>query len=398
MNRIILFTHSYPYGNGETFVENELETLTKHFDRVEICPANGDGEPRSSFNKTIPVLRPVKSAHSRPLSVFFKLEVLLKEVLSRGFHWSRMRYEWSLIENAYDLAQSIERLIATNEIASTVYYAYWMDDWVSALGLLKREGRLKHLVCRAHRFDLYESQNSLGFIPLRMFQLSAVDEVHCIANDGCAYMEANYPSFKPKFKLSRLGTPDNGLNEQSIPQRFHLVSCSGVRPVKRVDLIARAVAEHGNMKWTHLGGGKDFSKLQNLVESFKSSDVEIDLKGDLSNDEVHAFLKREPISAFINVSSSEGLPVSLMEAASYGIPLIATDVGGTKEIIDPSTCILLSSNPEISQIREAFDWINQNSSLESRASIRSFWQMNFSADTNYRSFASRLIEIIDNRF
>jgi glycosyltransferase involved in cell wall biosynthesis len=41
----------------------------------------------------------------------------------------------------------------------------------------------------------------------------------------------------------------------------------------------------------------------------------------------------EESDIFVNPSYSEGLPTSVMEAASVGLPIIATDVGGTKEII-----------------------------------------------------------------
>lgn len=36
---------------------------------------------------------------------------------------------------------------------------------------------------------------------------------------------------------------------------------------------------------------------------------------------------------FVNPSYSEGLPTTILEAASVGIPIIATDVGGTREIL-----------------------------------------------------------------
>lgn len=36
---------------------------------------------------------------------------------------------------------------------------------------------------------------------------------------------------------------------------------------------------------------------------------------------------------FINLSYSEGLPTSVMEVASTGLPIITTDIGGTREII-----------------------------------------------------------------
>jgi glycosyltransferase involved in cell wall biosynthesis len=47
---------------------------------------------------------------------------------------------------------------------------------------------------------------------------------------------------------------------------------------------------------------------------------------------------------FVNPSYSEGLPTSVMEAASIGLPIIASDVGGTGEIIaDYKTGILIKS-------------------------------------------------------
>ena len=38
---------------------------------------------------------------------------------------------------------------------------------------------------------------------------------------------------------------------------------------------------------------------------------------------------------------SEGIPVSIMEAQSFGTPVIATDTGGVKELVAPGTGFLL---------------------------------------------------------
>jgi len=53
--------------------------------------------------------------------------------------------------------------------------------------------------------------------------------------------------------------------------------------------------------------------------------------GEKKQNEVIRILSATDI--FVNPSYSEGLPTSVMEAASIGLPIIATDVGGTREII-----------------------------------------------------------------
>ena len=59
------------------------------------------------------------------------------------------------------------------------------------------------------------------------------------------------------------------------------------------------------------------------------------ITGHLSNSEILRFYRENPVDLFVNVSASEGLPVSMMEAMSYGIPVAATDVGGVSELVQP---------------------------------------------------------------
>lgn len=64
----------------------------------------------------------------------------------------------------------------------------------------------------------------------------------------------------------------------------------------------------------------------------------------------------------MNLSTSEGVPVSIMEVQSYGIPVIATNVGGTGEIIDKDNGILLPSCPSLEDVVAALEkYINQTS-------------------------------------
>lgn len=63
---------------------------------------------------------------------------------------------------------------------------------------------------------------------------------------------------------------------------------------------------------------------------------------------------------FINPSYSEGLPTSVLEAAAVGIPIIAADVGGTREIVKNGETGLLIQPGQPEQIAEAVRLLAQN--------------------------------------
>ena len=56
--------------------------------------------------------------------------------------------------------------------------------------------------------------------------------------------------------------------------------------------------------------------------------------GSLSDNKLKAFFEESLIDVFLNVSYSEGTSMALIEALSYAIPTIVTDVGGNKTIGD----------------------------------------------------------------
>jgi glycosyltransferase involved in cell wall biosynthesis len=56
------------------------------------------------------------------------------------------------------------------------------------------------------------------------------------------------------------------------------------------------------------------------------------------------FYTEQPFDLFVNVSASEGVPFSIMEAFSVGIPVMATNVGGTGEIVNEQVGMLLPSD------------------------------------------------------
>ncbi len=65
------------------------------------------------------------------------------------------------------------------------------------------------------------------------------------------------------------------------------------------------------------------------------------LHGTLPREEIFVILHDSDI--FVLLSEWEGLPITILEAMSIGLPVIASDVGGISEAVDASNGILISS-------------------------------------------------------
>jgi glycosyltransferase involved in cell wall biosynthesis len=170
---------------------------------------------------------------------------------------------------------------------------------------------------------------------------------------------------------------------------LHIVSCSNVIPVKRVHLIYEAfnLIENLKIEWTHFGDGDQFDLLKEKVRNLKSN-IQTNLKGRIPNNEIYIAYRKLNPKIFINVSSSEGVPVSIMEALSFGIPVIASNVGGTSEIVNNQNGILLSANPTPHEIRAAIEEVIAHP--EKREAAYQTWNELYNAEKNYVEFVKQL--------
>ncbi len=83
--------------------------------------------------------------------------------------------------------------------------------------------------------------------------------------------------------------------------------------------------------------------LQQLIES-RGIENFVTLTGEIPYAKVSIQMKRS--SALVMFSRYENLPCAIIEALCCGLPVIATDVGGVKELIDESNGILVHSENE----------------------------------------------------
>lgn len=384
--KIILFTNSFPFGNAErSFLQHEVKHLSQAFDEVLIVPASRDGELLPLPNN-VTVVDGQKYQPTMNWSYFFKM-------LQFANFWKsgKVRYFLSHTKNLVKRASQLEQALKPIVDKNTLFYTYWWEDWTTILGVLQPQFPTNKIVSRAHRFDLYDHENSFGFVPFRPMHLKCTATVFVISEDGKNYLQQRYPQLN--VQVEKLGIQ---LSKEMapIPENdavFHVVSCSRVVDVKRVHFIAEAL-EYLDfpVKWTHFGDGALMSQLQQWKAKAQTH-ISVDLKENTPNDEVLHFYENQPVNVFVNASSSEGIPVSIMEAAGFGIPVIAGDVGGNREVVNATTGILLPRDFDPKAIATAIKELAQHTvDAHFRTGVKAYIEHHFSAEKNYNHFVQTL--------
>lgn len=394
MKTLYLFTNDYPRGQIENFLEVEINYLCERFEKVVIVPISGGGKPMRPVPQNCEVLQPIrhgkKDALLHGFSIrrlpFFVREFFKNKVWQKK---SRIKTYATAVINANNYLHSSQMKEILKQVKpDDVFYSYWgkvgTDLWPFVKGKAK-------LVSRFHGdWDLWGSCDD--YAPMRVQAAKALDMAAFISDIGKEYFLAKWQTGNPQ--VFPLGTVNRGIiSHRSSDGVIRVVSCSTIYSVKRVDLIYRALQliEDRQVEWTHIGGGRviDNGVVENELKEMTSSsrpNVKVNLLGPMPNADVLKFYEEHPVDVFVNVSMIEGVPVSVMEAISYNIPAVGTDVGATREVVTQSSGVLISANPTEMEVRDAIIKAADAKDLKPCE----HWDKRYNADKNYKQWADAL--------
>lgn len=402
MRRMIILTNTCPFG-GEVFLQNELKWIPQD-QRITVYPiyARAAAVPTMCLNPNVEA-RKFDSAWSG------------REVLRAGFNSLRMLLSTKEYSAAVKKPGALRNLIKALKFAFVselrvgriaeqleaegeredgfILYSYWLYEAAYIAARLKESFPGSRFDSRCHGYDLYEIRHPNGYLPFRDYIMGSADAVYPISEDGKAYLDRLYEGrWNDKVQVMRLGTDDHGLNPEKESGVPTLVSVSNLVAVKRVDRILDALkdCEHP-IRWYHFGDGP---LRQDLEQKAKELPAHIDYRfmGSVPNERLMDFYRENHVDVFMNVSASEGVPVSVMEALSFGIPVVATDVGGTHEIVlDGQNGYLLPCEFDREMLLEA---VNKTLDEKKRENLctqaRAIWEQRCNAGVHFRKF----IEVI----
>lgn len=414
MKVLFLFANAFPFGDWEPYLETEVDYY-RAFDKVEVFSLSVRPE---QLNRRRPIEDTRVRVHALPFRArtFYAMRAarafldpeLYREIVAllRQRHLTPSRFVQLLVflSRTHYEASEIRRIVKQLELVrpgdQLVLYSYRFAYQPYLAQLVGRAQRVSQTrVARAHGGDLYERVAQNGYIPLRRKVAESVDRLYTVSEHGREYVQANLPGLNERVTCSHLGTIDRGLAPSPADREpIRILTCSSLVRVKRLDRLvdALAVTDPGRpIHWIHYGDGPLRDELVAAADRRLADHVTVDFRGAISNADLLEIYREEPFHALVNVSESEGLPVSMMEAGSFGIPVIATDVGGVGEIIeDGVNGILLPAEPKPEDLAHTITALGRSDPDELeplRRGARRIWEERFRADLNYAEFVSDLL-------
>lgn len=419
--RLVLLTAHFPFGFEETFLESELPILCRGFEEVDVVPFNEISHPDASIARTLPrnarlrddfvrtLVRQRKRRLRRMLSLLCRphiLYLLLREVTAFLRHLQAseitgdLRAWWSAacrMLSFLSLSTLLQRLLVGHyraRFCDTVFYSYWLREPALALAMMRSSYPDVRCVARCHGGDLYAELRRPAYIPFQAATVAGLSRLMAISEHGLAYASRKYPAQQDRFLLSRLGTYGYGVGPWSpCREGLRIVSCSRLVALKRVELIISALGLcRIPLCWVHIGSGAGESRMKSLAARLPAN-VRCIFKGQLSQRDLYRFYRYNEVDLFVNVSESEGVPVSIMEALSFGIPVMATAVGGTPEVVSNENGVLLPADiraDQLAQELEHYFALDVATVRRKRKAAQRTWSKNMQAELCYERFVSLL--------
>jgi glycosyltransferase involved in cell wall biosynthesis len=399
---LVTANHPFTHNGGETmFVAPEIQRLVQAGLRVRVAPLNAHGEQGA-----------LPEGATLDLGLF-------QAAQQTRWRWAWGTLSWPGVWRELGRALrhggpvGVVRVLRWAAQAQATWrwarglsapwlgYTYWRGGATLALARLGAEQPGCTTISRVHGYELYEERFSPAFQPF-VAMYASLAKVVTVSQHGHDYLAARGVPL-PRLHLARLGC-EAAVQQAcgSDGQPWAVLSCSNLESLKRVPLLARTLLhlarQHPEQTflWTHLGDGPQMPIVRTLMAQAPAN-LRVQLPGAVPHAAVLLHYQQQPVDVFVLLSRTEGLPVSVQEALAHGVPVLATDVGGTAEAVDAQVGHLLPAHPQEAQVAQALAGLLWRSTAAQRhlrrMAAHERWAQRFDAQANHAQFAQELRQL-----
>lgn len=259
--------------------------------------------------------------------------------------------------------REIKRFVQKNKIECLIN----VDIGMSIYGIPAVFGTKTKVITWEHA-NFYNNWNSKIFPYFRMFAAKYSDIMVVLTEQDKKNYQTN---IKFKTPIYAIANPVEKQNFYYNCQSKVILSVGMLSPIKGfsrvVSVAEKILLKHSEWRWIICGEGPEREHLQSLITS-AHLDSQVFLLGKISDMDNYY----QNASMFVMTSEMEGLPMVLLEAKSWGLPLISFDImTGPNEVIKNDINGYLVEPYDIDKMAECIELLIENENLRKQFSSNS---------------------------
>ena len=344
--KIVYLTVAMPYGKGEEFFVEEVKEIVNQGVEVIIIPRSPKGKIinkdadsllkytiRKKLIHFIFFYYTVTGAFRNP-SVFFK--ILL--ICSKSQDLKVFLKNFAIIPKSYWIAQIVKK-----QKIDHIYSSWALSTATIAMFCSLISG--KNWSFAAHSSDILENNllkekiKNASFV--RFISENWIEKAFSVIGERIdnKIITIHLGVKIPEEITSRTNTSNNEPPIILWPANFstvksHLIFLEGFKSLSQSNFPYKLLLA---------GDGPLRKEIEEKINQLGIADNVI-LMGYVPHPDLIDLYKSHKVDIAVLPSAYEGIPVSLMEAMSYSIPVISTDVGGVNELVGGGNGVLIPAN------------------------------------------------------
>jgi len=357
--KLLYITAQAPWGQGETFILEEMLEVKRQGIDLLVIPRN---PPKEIFHKDAEEV--LENAVWLPLINFKMVISFLKALFTTVSFWkilgiilTHSQNPWIFIKNLMVFPKGIFIAKTIQKEKIEYIHAHW-GSTTSTMAYIVSQITGIPWSFTLHRWDIAE--NNLLKEKVRSAKFARIISEH----GKNKLFEIIGPEYKEKIQVVHMGVKiPSGVSEFRKDKKiFTIVTPANLLEVKGHKYLINAcsiLVNQGikNFQCIFYGTGPLRTELENLVKEKKLTDY-IKIPGAIPREKLIEMYRSQEIDTVVLPSiitsegELEGIPVSLMEAMAYKVPVISTNTGGIPELLSDESGVIVKERSS-EQLTEA---------------------------------------------
>lgn len=386
--RILYVTLSSPFGKGEAFITQELQELIKQGHEICVCPIKPSG---STIHSGTPPLQ--LNARRQALISLEVLRVATSQLLSqpkiRRIIMKVLQADTTpkvWLRNLAVMPKALWIARQAREWKADHIHAHWIHMCASAAMVASEITGIPFSIT-AHRGDIDDNN-------LLAMKADKAQFVRFIADFGKRLFEQHVTPDE-RHRLIRLNmgvaVPEQ-ISPYTASRRLRIACAANFIPLKSQQTLieAASILQDRGVEITLFLAG-DGPTLQDCKKLSGQLQIDAQFPGVVAHKVLLEMYRRREVDVVALSSTVEGIPVCLMEAMAYGIPIVATEVGGVPELLS-GNCGLMVPPKEPEALAEALMSLIDNPERTAQMVVNG--RARIQRDFDQPTIVKRLVELM----